>query len=88
MRRPLTSREKHYVLLVCQGKINKEIAHALSVKEGTVKVILNRISLIVGVSGRMALVMWAVRTGLYDPRLPVAPLADPVSERQEHRSIQ
>lgn len=89
MRRPLTYRERQYVLLVCEGKENKEIAHALSVAEGTVHVVMSRIFLIVGVPNRVALAMWAVKTGLYDPRLlPGAPFPDPVPERQEHRSIQ
>ena len=56
----LSFRERQVVNLVCQARLNKEIAFSLHLTEGTVKEYMNRIFHKVGVSNRTELAMWAV----------------------------
>ncbi len=49
--------------LVAQGKPNKEIAHQLHLREGTIKEYLNRIFRKLGISNRTELAVWAVTHG-------------------------
>jgi len=58
----LSFREKQVVELVCKGKINKEIAFALHLTEGTVKEYLNRIFRKVGATNRTELAVWSITT--------------------------
>jgi DNA-binding NarL/FixJ family response regulator len=62
--RPLTIREKQIVDCVCEGKLNKEIAHQLHLAEGTVKAFMSTIFSKVGVSNRTALAIWSVRQAI------------------------
>jgi len=57
----LSFREKQVVALVQQGKLNKQIAFALCLTEGTVKEYMNRILRKTGTSNRTALAVWACR---------------------------
>ncbi|MEI9971050.1 MAG: response regulator transcription factor [Ignavibacteriota bacterium] len=56
----LSLREKQVVALVVSGKLNKEIAFALGLTEGTVKEYMNRIFRKVGCSNRTQLAVWAI----------------------------
>jgi DNA-binding NarL/FixJ family response regulator len=56
---PLTPRELELVRLVARGMRNKEIARALAITEGTVKIHLYNIYQKVGVDSRVALTLWA-----------------------------
>ena len=58
----LSFREKQVVTLVCQAKLNKEIAYELHLAEGTIKEYLNRIFRKVGASNRTELAVWALTT--------------------------
>ena len=65
MRTPeLTSREQEVLQLVAEGKANKEIAAALDITEGTVKVHVNNILSKLGVSGRTEAASVAMRRGI------------------------
>ncbi len=59
--RSLTFREKQIAELVCQAKLNKEIAFELHLTEGTIKEYLNRMFRKLEVKNRTELAMWAVR---------------------------
>ncbi len=59
----LSFRERQVVNLVCQAKLNKEIAYELHLTEGTIKEYLNRIFRKVGASNRTELAVWALTTG-------------------------
>jgi DNA-binding NarL/FixJ family response regulator len=59
--RALSFREKQIVQLVCQAKLNKEIAFELHLTEGTIKEYLNRIFRKLEVKNRTDLAMWAIR---------------------------
>ena len=56
----LTFREKQIVDLVCQAKLNKEIAFHLHLTEGTIKEYLNRIFRKLAVRSRTELAVWAL----------------------------
>ena len=78
-RRPadtLTPREKLIVSYLMVGCRNREIAHALSISEQTVKNHLRAIYDKVGVSDRLELVLYAI-----DRRLDLPPLAASVGKR-------
>jgi DNA-binding NarL/FixJ family response regulator len=60
----LTPREIEIVRLVAQGLRNKELAHRLSITEGTVKIHLHNIYDKLGVDGRLELVLCAQQKGL------------------------
>lgn len=53
----LTKREREVAALVCRGLRNKQIAHRLSLAEGTVKVHLCRIFQKLGVQSRSSLIV-------------------------------
>ena len=57
----LTRRERQLMNLLAQGLKNKEIAHALTLSEGTVKVYLSRLFLRVGANDRFELALWALK---------------------------
>lgn len=59
--RPLSPRENHVIMLVKDGKQNKEIAYDLHLSEGTIKVYLNRIFSKLRVHNRTELAVWAFR---------------------------
>jgi DNA-binding NarL/FixJ family response regulator len=59
----LTSRELEIVRLVAAGLRNKEIAHRLFVKEGTVKIHLHNIYRKLSLGSRMALTLYAQKKG-------------------------
>jgi DNA-binding CsgD family transcriptional regulator len=63
----LSFREKQVVNLVCQAKLNKEIAYELHLTEGTIKEYLNRIFRKVGASNRTELAVWALTNREYVP---------------------
>jgi len=58
--RNLTPREIDLVDLVCQGRLNKEIAYQLQLSEGTVKEYLYRLYRKLGVRNRTELVILAL----------------------------
>ena len=62
LNRNLSLRERQVVGLVCQAKLNKEIAYALHLTEGTIKEYLNRIYRKLGVGNRTELAIWALTT--------------------------
>lgn len=57
--RELTAREAEIVRMIADGLRNKEIAAALGISDGTVKVHLHRIYEKLGVDGRVELIFWA-----------------------------
>lgn len=57
----LTFRELQIAELVCQAKLNKEIAFELRLSEGTIKEYMNRIFRKLDLKNRTELAMWAVR---------------------------
>jgi DNA-binding NarL/FixJ family response regulator len=62
--RRLTQREGQIVDALLRGYTNKEIAQHLRVSDQTIKNQLTTLYRKVGVSGRMELVMWAVKRGV------------------------
>lgn len=56
----LTPRERQLVCLLVQGMKNKEVAHSLSISEGTVKVYFSRLFQKVGVKDRFELALFAM----------------------------
>ena len=68
----LTVREQEVAACVCKGKSNKEIARALNIREGTVKIHLHNIYGKLSVPNRTALAMiYSFRSGCADFPLPV-----------------
>jgi len=59
--RPLTFREQQIAKLICEAKLNKEIAFELHLTEGTIKEYLNRIFRKLQVKNRTELAIWAFR---------------------------
>jgi DNA-binding NarL/FixJ family response regulator len=57
----LTFRERQIAELVCQAKLNKEIAFELRLTEGTIKEYLNRVFRKLQIKNRTELAMWTVR---------------------------
>lgn len=57
----LSFREKQIATLVCQAKLNKEIAFELHLTEGTIKEYLNRIFRKLQIKNRTHLAIWAMR---------------------------
>jgi two-component system, NarL family, nitrate/nitrite response regulator NarL len=57
----LTRRERELMYLLAQGLKNKEIAHALTLSEGTVKVYLSRLFQKVGANDRLELALFALK---------------------------
>lgn len=60
----ITPRETEIVTMVAQGLRNKEIASAMKITEGTVKLHLSSIYEKLGLEGRVALTLWAREHGL------------------------
>jgi DNA-binding NarL/FixJ family response regulator len=58
----LTTREAEIITLLASGLRNKEIAYALGITEGTVKVYLSKIFTKIGVSDRFELALFALRS--------------------------
>jgi DNA-binding NarL/FixJ family response regulator len=63
----LTAREREILLLVAQGKANKEIAAALVISERTARTHVSNILAKLGLSSRTQAALWAVREGLAAP---------------------
>jgi DNA-binding NarL/FixJ family response regulator len=61
---PLTPREREIVRHVALGLRNAEVAQKLSISEVTVKTHLNNIFQKLGLRGRTALALYAIRIGL------------------------
>ena len=59
----LTERECEVVQLLKTGKSNKEIASALKLSEGTIKIYLSRIFRKLHLGSRLAVALWAVNLG-------------------------
>ncbi len=59
--RHLSFRETQIAQLVCQAKLNKEIAYELCLTEGTIKEYLNRIFRKLEVKNRTQLAIWVLR---------------------------
>jgi len=62
--RSLTQQEKHVLLLVSEGKTNREIAKALFLGEGTVRNYVSSILSKLGVSNRAEAAAYAVEHNL------------------------
>lgn len=62
----LSRREYELVVLVCEGLINKEIAHRMGITEGTAKMYLSNVFHRVGVSNRSRLILWALQRGVVE----------------------
>jgi DNA-binding NarL/FixJ family response regulator len=62
----LTRRERQLVGLLVQGLKNKEIAHAMTLSEGTVKVYLTRLFQKLGVNDRFELALLALKNFLLE----------------------
>ncbi len=73
--RHLSFREKQIAQLVCQAKLNKEIAYELCLTEGTIKEYLNRIFRKLEVKDRTQLAIWTMRNLEAGRALP--PLSPP-----------
>jgi DNA-binding NarL/FixJ family response regulator len=64
--RALTARQRQIAELLAVGKSNKEIARALSIEEGTVKIHVKAILRALGVRNRTEAVLVAARAGYLD----------------------
>jgi DNA-binding NarL/FixJ family response regulator len=61
---PLTTREREVLVLIAQGRSNREIARALVLAEKTVKTHVSNILMKLAVSDRTQAALWAVRHGI------------------------
>ena len=69
------------VSLLAQGLKNKEIAYAMTLSEGTVKVYLSRLFQKVGANDRFDLALYALKNLFFDP----APDSEPARAAGEGR---
>lgn len=60
----LTAREREVLVLIAQGRANREIARALVLAEKTVKTHVSNILMKLGVADRTQAALWAVRHGI------------------------
>ena len=63
----LTAREREILVLLAQGKANKEIAGELVISERTARTHVSKILAKLGLSSRTQAALWAVRKGLVAP---------------------
>src|SRR6201990_1425260 len=63
----LTAREREILVLVAQGKANKDIAGELVISERTARTHVSNILAKLGLSSRTQAALWAVREGLAAP---------------------
>lgn len=63
----LSSRQQQLLTLISKGLSNKEIATALALSEGTVKVYLSRLFRKVGARDRFDLALYGIRNGIQEP---------------------
>ncbi|GAA1967146.1 response regulator transcription factor [Catenulispora subtropica] len=61
---PLTAREREVLVLIAQGRANREIARTLVLAEKTVKTHVSNILMKLGVADRTQAALWAVRHGI------------------------
>jgi DNA-binding NarL/FixJ family response regulator len=73
-----TRRERQLVSLLAQGLKNKEIAYAMTLSEGTVKVYLTRLLRKVGVNDRFGLGLFALKNRLADAAREAEPAGEEV----------
>jgi DNA-binding NarL/FixJ family response regulator len=69
----LSRRERQLLSLLAQGLKNKEIAHAMTLTEGTVKVYLSRVFRKVGCSDRFELALYALANLFVGPASELEP---------------
>ncbi len=62
----LTSREREVIVLVAEGRTNREIGRRLGVAERTARTHVSNILTKLGLASRTQAAMWAVREGLID----------------------
>ena len=60
----LTPREREILVLVAQGKSNREIAKALTISERTARTHVSSVLTKLGLASRTQAALWAVREGL------------------------
>jgi DNA-binding NarL/FixJ family response regulator len=78
----LTERERQLVSLLAQGLKNKEIAYAMTLSEGTVKVYLTRLFRKVGVNDRFELALFALNNFLAGPACEQEPAREVLPRAQ------
>lgn len=64
LKEPLTERENDVLLLIGQGHSNKQIAHALHVREETIKTHVSKVLHKLGVQSRTQAALYSIRIGL------------------------
>ena len=63
----LTGRERDVLLLVAQGRSNRDIGRTLSIGERTVQTHLGNVLTKLQLASRTQAALWAVREGLVEP---------------------
>jgi DNA-binding NarL/FixJ family response regulator len=63
----LTARERDVLVLVAQGRSNRDIGRALAIGERTVQTHLGNVLTKLGLASRTQVALWAVREGLVGP---------------------
>lgn len=72
----LSRRQRQLLMLISQGLSNKEIASALTLSEGTVKVYLSKLFRKIGARDRFDLALYGIRNMFQDGQNVQAPLND------------